>query len=101
MKLYGAQRYRSMTPLVRCPTFPAMGAPSKIIGIGQNYRAHAAEMGKGIPEEPLMFLKPPSAIISDGMPIERPALYERVDFEGELGVVIGRRARHIPREKAL
>lgn len=78
-----------------------MGAPSKIIGIGQNYRAHAAEMGKGIPEEPLMFLKPPSAIISDGMPIERPARYERVDFEGELGVVIGRRARHIPREKAL
>lgn len=78
-----------------------MGAPSKIIGIGQNYRAHAAEMGKGIPEEPLMFLKPPSAIISDGMPIERPARYERVDFEGELGVVIGRRARHIPREQAL
>jgi 2-keto-4-pentenoate hydratase/2-oxohepta-3-ene-1,7-dioic acid hydratase in catechol pathway len=75
--------------------------PTKIVGIGQNYRAHAAEMGKGIPEEPLMFLKPPSAIIGDGMPIERPAGYERVDYEGELGVVIGKRARHVSRETAL
>lgn len=75
--------------------------PSKIIGIGQNYRAHAAEMGKGIPEEPLMFLKPPTAIIADGAPIERPMGYERVDFEGELGVVIGKRARHVSREQAL
>lgn len=78
-----------------------MQAPSKIIGIGQNYRAHAAEMGKGIPEEPLMFMKPPSALIVDGAPIERPAGYERVDYEGELGVVIGTRARHVSREQAL
>lgn len=78
-----------------------MQAPSKIIGIGQNYRAHAAEMGKGIPEEPLMFLKPPSAVIEDGAAIERPLGYERVDFEGELGVVIGTRARNISREHAL
>jgi 2-keto-4-pentenoate hydratase/2-oxohepta-3-ene-1,7-dioic acid hydratase in catechol pathway len=75
--------------------------PSKIIGIGQNYRAHAAEMGKGIPEEPLMFLKPATAVIADGMPIERPAGFERVDYEGELGVVIGRRARRVSREEAL
>jgi 2-keto-4-pentenoate hydratase/2-oxohepta-3-ene-1,7-dioic acid hydratase in catechol pathway len=78
-----------------------MQRPSKIIGIGQNYRAHAAEMGKGISEEPLLFLKPPSAIIADGMPIERPAGYERVDFEGELGVVIGKRAYHVARDQAL
>jgi 2-keto-4-pentenoate hydratase/2-oxohepta-3-ene-1,7-dioic acid hydratase in catechol pathway len=75
--------------------------PGKIVGIGQNYRAHAAEMGKGIPEEPLMFLKPRSALIADGEPIARPAGYERVDFEGELGVVIGRTARRVPRELAL
>ncbi len=75
--------------------------PSKIIGIGVNYRAHAVEMGKGLPEEPLMFLKPPSALILDGAPIERPAGYERVDFEGELGVVIGKRARRVAREHAL
>ena len=78
-----------------------MASPSKVIGIGQNYRAHAAEMGKGIPEEPLMFLKPLSAIIVDGAAIERPAGYERVDFEGELGVVIGKRARRVTREQAL
>lgn len=78
-----------------------MTSPTKIIGIGQNYRAHAAEMGKGIPEEPLMFLKPLSAIIVDGAPIERPAGYERVDYEGELGVVIGKRAQRVTREQAL
>ncbi len=75
--------------------------PSKIIGIGQNYRAHAAEMGKGVPEEPLMFLKPRSALLSDGGAIERPSGYERVDYEGELGVVIGQRARNVSRDRAL
>jgi 2-keto-4-pentenoate hydratase/2-oxohepta-3-ene-1,7-dioic acid hydratase in catechol pathway len=75
--------------------------PSKIVGIGQNYRAHAVEMGKGIPDEPLMFLKPRSALIGDGDPIERPPGYERVDYEGELGVVIGRRARRVARATAL
>jgi 2-keto-4-pentenoate hydratase/2-oxohepta-3-ene-1,7-dioic acid hydratase in catechol pathway len=75
--------------------------PTKIVGIGQNYRAHALEMGKGIPDEPLMFLKPVTAIIGDGGAIERPAGYERVDYEGELGVVIGRRASRISRERAL
>jgi 2-keto-4-pentenoate hydratase/2-oxohepta-3-ene-1,7-dioic acid hydratase in catechol pathway len=75
--------------------------PTKIVGIGLNYRAHAAEMGKGLPEEPLLFLKPPSAIIAGGEPIERPAGYERVDYEGELGVVIGQRARRVPRDRAL
>jgi 2-keto-4-pentenoate hydratase/2-oxohepta-3-ene-1,7-dioic acid hydratase in catechol pathway len=75
--------------------------PSKIIGIGVNYRAHATEMGKGLPEEPLMFLKPRSAMIAGGEAIERPAGYERVDYEGELGVVIGQRARQVSRDRAL
>ena len=75
--------------------------PSKIVGIGLNYRAHAAEMGKGLPEEPLVFLKPSSAMIPGGEPIERPGGYERVDYEGELGVVIGQRARRVSRERAL
>ncbi len=75
--------------------------PSKIIGIGQNYRAHAIEMGKGLPEEPLMFLKPRSALISDGAAISRPAGFERVDYEGELGVVIGTRASRVSKEDAL
>jgi 2-keto-4-pentenoate hydratase/2-oxohepta-3-ene-1,7-dioic acid hydratase in catechol pathway len=75
--------------------------PSKIIGIGVNYRAHAIEMGRGLPEEPLMFLKPRTAMIADGEPIERPAGYARVDYEAELGVVIGQRARRVSRERAL
>jgi len=75
--------------------------PSKIVGIGVNYRAHAVEMGKGLPEEPLMFLKPTSALIPDGASIERPAGYERVDFEGELGVVIRARTSRVSRARAL
>jgi 2-keto-4-pentenoate hydratase/2-oxohepta-3-ene-1,7-dioic acid hydratase in catechol pathway len=89
-------------PVVRgSSTEPFDLVPSKIIGIGVNYRAHALEMGKGLPEEPLMFLKPRSAMIAAGEAIERPAGYERVDYEGELGVVIGQRARHVARDRAL
>ena len=89
-------------PLVRGDSTEIIDlVPSKIVGIGLNYRAHAAEMGKGLPEEPLLFLKPPSAIIAGGEPIERPAGYERVDYEGELGVVLGQRARRVPRVRAL
>jgi 2-keto-4-pentenoate hydratase/2-oxohepta-3-ene-1,7-dioic acid hydratase in catechol pathway len=75
--------------------------PSKIVCIGVNYRAHAIEMGKGLPQEPLMFLKPSSSIISDGEAISRPAGYERVDFEGELGVIIADKMSHVDRSNAL
>jgi 2-keto-4-pentenoate hydratase/2-oxohepta-3-ene-1,7-dioic acid hydratase in catechol pathway len=75
--------------------------PTKIVGIGVNYRAHAVEMGKTPPAEPLMFLKPPSALLPDGGAIHRPAGYARVDHEAELGVVIGRRAQRVSRERAL
>jgi 2-keto-4-pentenoate hydratase/2-oxohepta-3-ene-1,7-dioic acid hydratase in catechol pathway len=75
--------------------------PSKIIGIGTNYRAHAVEMGKPVPEEPVMFMKPRSALLPDGGEIERPGGYARVDYEGELGVVIGQRARRVSRDQAL
>src|SRR5579871_5323960 len=89
-----------MTLVRRCPTFPCMFHPTKIIGIGQNYRAHALEMGKGLPEEPLMFLKPRSALVGDGTAIARPSGFARVDYEGELGVVIGQRAPRRPRPRA-
>jgi 2-keto-4-pentenoate hydratase/2-oxohepta-3-ene-1,7-dioic acid hydratase in catechol pathway len=75
--------------------------PSKIIGIGANYRAHVAEMGHALPEVPLMFLKPRSAMVPTGAAIERPGGYERVDYEGELGVVIGKLCARVPRERAL
>lgn len=69
--------------------------PSKIVCVGRNYRGHAAELGNKMPEEPLLFLKAPSSIIGDGDTIELPRESERVEHEGELGVVIGRRTRHI------
>jgi 2-keto-4-pentenoate hydratase/2-oxohepta-3-ene-1,7-dioic acid hydratase in catechol pathway len=65
--------------------------PSKIVCIGSNYRAHAAEMGRPVPSVPKLFLKPPSAIIGPEERIEIPPLTTRVDHEGELGVVIGSR----------
>ncbi|MEJ7603929.1 MAG: fumarylacetoacetate hydrolase family protein [Kofleriaceae bacterium] len=75
--------------------------PSKIIGIGVNYRAHAVEMNKALPEEPLMFLKPRSALIGHDGVIERPLGYDQVHYEGELGVVIGTRAQGVSRAEAL
>lgn len=74
-------------------------APSKIVCIGRNYREHAAELGNEVPKEPLLFLKAPSAVIAAGEAIRIPALSQRVDFEGELAVVIGRRAAKIGPEE--
>ncbi|MBX3271575.1 MAG: fumarylacetoacetate hydrolase family protein [Sandaracinaceae bacterium] len=70
-------------------------APSKIICIGRNYRAHAEELGHAVPTEPLLFLKPPSSLLAPGGVIELPPESARVDFEGEVAVVIGRRGRRI------
>jgi 2-keto-4-pentenoate hydratase/2-oxohepta-3-ene-1,7-dioic acid hydratase in catechol pathway len=81
--------------------FLAPLAPSKIVAIGRNYKDHAAELGNPLPVEPLMFLKPPSAIIGPDEPIVIPPGVGRVDHEAELGVVIGTTARHVPREDAL
>ena len=67
-------------------------APSKIVCIGRNYREHAKELNHPIPSEPLIFLKPPSAVLAPGGTVLRPtALSQRVDHEGELGIVIGKR----------
>ena len=64
--------------------------PSKIVCVGRNYREHAAEFGHDAPIEPLIFLKPPSSLLSAGGEIRRPKISERVDHEGELGVVVAR-----------
>lgn len=74
--------------------------PTKIIGIGRNYVAHAAEHGVEVPAEPLLFLKPPSSVLGPGGDIELPSLSERVEYEGELAVVIGRRCRHVSESDA-
>jgi len=68
-----------------------MSRPSKIICVGRNYREHAAELGNEVPASPLVFLKSPSAIIADGEAIVLHAGYGRIDYEGEIGVVIGKR----------
>ena len=70
-------------------------APSKIVCVGRNYREHAAELGNPMPSEPLLFLKAPSAIIGDGAWIELPEVSQRIEHEGELAVVIGRRCRRL------
>ncbi|HEU4870035.1 MAG TPA: fumarylacetoacetate hydrolase family protein [Pyrinomonadaceae bacterium] len=70
--------------------------PSKIVCVGRNYREHAAELGNKMPDEPLLFLKAPSAIISSGAEIVLPGASQQVEHEGELGVVIGRIAHNIP-----
>jgi 2-keto-4-pentenoate hydratase/2-oxohepta-3-ene-1,7-dioic acid hydratase in catechol pathway len=69
--------------------------PSKILCIGRNYRDHATELGNEVPKEPLLFLKPPSSLLASGSVILMPALSKRVDYEGELGIVIGRRCRNL------
>jgi len=65
--------------------------PSKIIGVGRNYRAHAAELNNEVPKEPLIFFKPPSSVIATGEKILRPRTTQNLHYEGELGVVIGRK----------
>jgi 2-keto-4-pentenoate hydratase/2-oxohepta-3-ene-1,7-dioic acid hydratase in catechol pathway len=76
-------------------------APSKIVCVGRNYAAHARELGNDVPERPLLFLKPPSAVIANREPIVLPLDSQRVEHEGEIGLVIGRRARHVSETEAL
>ena len=75
-------------------------APGKIVGIGRNYRDHAAELGNPMPAEPLVFLKAPSSIVGPGAAVVLPPESERVEYEGEIAVVIGRRLRRAAAEEA-
>jgi 2-keto-4-pentenoate hydratase/2-oxohepta-3-ene-1,7-dioic acid hydratase in catechol pathway len=73
---------------------------SKVIGIGRNYAAHAAELGHDLPSEPLMFLKPNTSVVGPGDPIFYPRQTQDLHYEGELAVVIGRICRDVPPEQA-
>ncbi len=75
--------------------------PSKIVAIGLNYKDHAAEQKKPLPAEPMIFIKPSTAVIGPGDPIKLPPGVGRVDYESEVAVVIGKRATRVPRERAL
>jgi 2-keto-4-pentenoate hydratase/2-oxohepta-3-ene-1,7-dioic acid hydratase in catechol pathway len=81
-------------PLKAAQLLPA-ATPSKIVCVGRNYRDHAAELGNEVPAEPLLFFKPPSALLAPGGVVRLPAASSRVDYEGELALVIGRRARKL------
>jgi 2-keto-4-pentenoate hydratase/2-oxohepta-3-ene-1,7-dioic acid hydratase in catechol pathway len=89
-------------PSRRMDRIPLAGArllapvqPSKIVCVGRNYKEHAAELGNEVPTEPLLFFKPPSSLLPTGGTIVRPAISERTDYEGELGVVIGRHCHQL------
>jgi 2-keto-4-pentenoate hydratase/2-oxohepta-3-ene-1,7-dioic acid hydratase in catechol pathway len=75
-------------------------APSKIVAVGKNYADHAAEMGTSVPKEPLLFLKPPSSVIATAKEIKYPPQSKRVDYEGELALVIGDRTVNCSPEQA-
>ena len=87
---YPLSRVRLLTPTV----------PSKIVCVGFNYRDHALELKSEVPEEPLLFLKPPSALVAHGEPVVYPPHTRQLEYEGELAVVIGRRCRNVRRDEA-
>ncbi|MEO6951572.1 MAG: fumarylacetoacetate hydrolase family protein [Polyangia bacterium] len=97
----GGRPTANTTPFDARTPMLAPVTPSKIVAVGSNYRAHILEMGRPIPAEPVLFLKPPSSIVGSGDAIVRPEGYERTDFEGELGVVVGQRCRHVAAADAL
>ena len=74
--------------------------PSKVVAIGRNYADHAAELGNAVPTSPIIFIKPSTSVIGPLVPIQLPASSQRVDFEGELAVVIGRPCRDVRAENA-
>jgi 2-keto-4-pentenoate hydratase/2-oxohepta-3-ene-1,7-dioic acid hydratase in catechol pathway len=90
-ELWGPREHTGKSwPLEEVKLLPP-STPSKIVCVGRNYSEHAKELGNQVPERPLIFFKPPSSVIASEEPIVLPPISQRVDFEGELAVVIGRR----------
>jgi 2-keto-4-pentenoate hydratase/2-oxohepta-3-ene-1,7-dioic acid hydratase in catechol pathway len=87
-------RHMDRIPLAQACLLPPV-QPTKIVCVGRNYREHAAELGNEVPQEPLLFFKPPSSLLPPGGTILRPKVSERTDHEGELGVVIARRCHQL------
>ena len=79
---------------------PTKFRPGKIVCVGRNYREHAKELGNDVPKDPLIFLKPPSSVVWAGDAIELPPASEKVDYEGEIGIVVGKRMRSVSEEAA-
>jgi 2-keto-4-pentenoate hydratase/2-oxohepta-3-ene-1,7-dioic acid hydratase in catechol pathway len=85
---------------IRDAKFLAPVVPAKVIAVGLNYRAHAAELGMDVPTEPILFMKPPTAIIGTRETIVLPSISDRVEYEAELAVVIGREGKAIAESDA-
>jgi 2-keto-4-pentenoate hydratase/2-oxohepta-3-ene-1,7-dioic acid hydratase in catechol pathway len=96
----GIRKIAGALPLATARLLPPC-EPSKIVAVGLNYRAHAAEMGKELPAEPLLFLKAPSALLPPGGTVIRPTQSSQVEYEGELALVIGRTATRVTASDAL
>jgi len=79
---------------------PTKFRPGKIVCVGRNYREHAKELGNEVPKDPLIFLKPPSSVVWAGDAIELPPASEKVDYEGEIGIVVGKRMRSVSEDAA-
>jgi 2-keto-4-pentenoate hydratase/2-oxohepta-3-ene-1,7-dioic acid hydratase in catechol pathway len=73
---------------------------TKIVCVGRNYVDHAKELGNEVPKEPLIFLKPPSSLIGDGQPIRLPGVSKQVEYEGEIGVIVGQRLSRVDEKQA-
>ena len=88
-------------PLAEAKLLPPVGAPPAILAVGLNYRAHAEEGGREVPSTPVIFTKHHNCVIGPGDGIHIPrAAPDKVDYEGELAIVIGKRCRHVPKERA-
>lgn len=96
----GAERAGEKFSIAQIEFLPLIPNPDKVICVGVNYRPHVEEMGREIPEYPMLFVRFPGSLTGHGQPIIHPAASAKYDFEGELGVVIGRPARHVKREAA-
>jgi len=94
------QRRKANIKLKGVKMLAPIASPSKIICLGLNYRDHAAEQKAPLPDEPIIFLKPRTAVIGPDEPIVKPAFVKELDYEAELAVVIGRRGKSIPVEDA-
>ena len=73
---------------------------TKIVCVGRNYVDHAKELGNEVPKEPLIFLKPPSSLIGDGQPIRLPGVSKQVEYEGEIGVIVGQQLSRVDEKQA-
>lgn len=96
----GVQLTDQQFPLAEVRLLAPVIPRSKVVGIGRNYAAHAAEMGNEVPAEPLIFLKPNTSVIGPGDPIRYPAQTSELHYEGELALVIGRICRDVPAAQA-